>query len=154
MSSYVSAELRRLVHERAQALCEYCLIHEEDTFFGCQVDHIISEKHSGPTEAQNLASACTFCNRAKGTDLGSMASGSGQLTRFFNPRDDRWSEHFRLDGARIVPLTVIGEVTSSVLQFNAVDRLSERFALISVSRYPSAAAQRVIDGLTGRRQID
>jgi len=154
VSSYVSAELRRLVHERAQALCEYCLIHEEDTFFGCQVDHIISEKHSGPTEAQNLASACTFCNRAKGTDLGSMASGSGQLTRFFNPRDDRWSEHFRLDGVRIVPLTVIGEVTSSVLQFNAVDRLSERFALISVSRYPSAAAQRVIDGLTGRRQID
>jgi hypothetical protein len=47
MSSYVSAELRRLVANRANHKCEYCLIHEEDTFFGCEVDHIISLKHGG-----------------------------------------------------------------------------------------------------------
>ncbi len=43
MTSYVSAELRRLVAARAQGLCEYCLIHESDTFVGCQIDHVISE---------------------------------------------------------------------------------------------------------------
>ncbi len=43
-------------------LCEYCLIHEDDTFFGCEVDHIISQKHGGPTEPENLAYACLPCN--------------------------------------------------------------------------------------------
>jgi hypothetical protein len=54
MSNYVSEELRRLVANRAGRLCEYCLINEDDTFFGCEIDHIISLKHSGPTEAVNL----------------------------------------------------------------------------------------------------
>ena len=148
MSSYVGVELRRLVRNRAQSLCAYCLIHEDDTFFGCQVDHIISEKHGGATDAPNLASACTFCNRAKGTDLGSIVSGTGELVRFFNPRTDRWSEHFRLDGARILPRTPIGEVTVNILDFNAAERLQERTALIRLGRYPSTAARSVIDDST------
>jgi len=93
MSSYVSAALRRLVAERAGRICEYCLIHEDDTFFGCQVEHIISEKHGGPTAEDNLAWACVFCNRYKGTDIASISS-TGKLSRLFNPRLDRWSEHF------------------------------------------------------------
>ena len=52
--TYISAELRRLAVVRADGLCEYCLIHEDDTFFGCEIDHIISEKHGGLTVAENL----------------------------------------------------------------------------------------------------
>jgi len=55
MSSYISPALRRLVATRAEYLCEYCLIHEDDTFFGCEVDHIISEKYGGQTAENNLA---------------------------------------------------------------------------------------------------
>ena len=55
MGKYVSAKLRRLVAARAEYLCEYCLINEEDRGFGCQIDHIVSEKHGGRTEATNLA---------------------------------------------------------------------------------------------------
>jgi len=69
-----------LVVARADHLCEYCLIHEEDTFFGCEVDHIISEKHGGPTTADNLADACVFCNRAKGSDVASIVPGSGTFS--------------------------------------------------------------------------
>ena len=47
MTSYVSADLRRLVEARANRVCKYCLIHEDDTYFGCQVEHIIAEKHGG-----------------------------------------------------------------------------------------------------------
>ncbi len=72
MSRYISEDLRHLVAARAEYLCEYCLIHEDDTFFGCEVDHIISMKHGGPTEADNLAYACAFCNRQKGSDIGSI----------------------------------------------------------------------------------
>lgn len=140
MTSYVSADLRRLVAARAGSLCEYCLIHEADTWFGCQIDHVISEKHGGQTSADNLAYACIFCNRAKGTDLGSIAKISGDLVRFFNPRVDRWSEHFRLSGARIESLTNIGEVTSRIFGFNSVERLLEREALRVARRFPCAEA--------------
>lgn len=145
-TSYVSAELRRLVIARAERLCEYCLIHEEDTFFGCEVDHIISEKHGGPREEQNLALACLFCNRNKGSDLASLVPGTGQLVRFFNPRTDRWNEHFRLgvDGIRIVPLTEIGEATVRIFGMNDGERLLERDTLREMGRYPTVAAWRRI----------
>lgn len=141
MTSYISAELRRLVVDRAEQMCEYCLIHEDDTFFGCQVDHIISEKHGGPTAAQNLALACTFCNRYKGSDIGSIMWSTNTFVRFFNPRIDHWANHFILNGIIIIALTDIGEVTARILEFNNNDRLLERQSLQAVDRYPSAAAR-------------
>ena len=141
MTSYVTLELRRLVALRAHRLCEYCLIREEDTYFGCQVEHIIAEKHGGPTEAGNLAYACAFCNRAKGTDLGTISLTSGQLIRFFNPRTDSWRQHFLLNAARIEPITEIGEVTTHFLRFNTIARLIEREALQRVGHYPPESAQ-------------
>jgi 5-methylcytosine-specific restriction endonuclease McrA len=133
--TYISAALRRLVAHRANYCCEYCLIHEEDTFFGCHVDHIISEKHGGQTNAENLGYACGFCNLHKGSDLGSLTV-NGELCRFFNPRRDNWNTHFLLEEAFIQSLTDVGEVTARILQFNHVDRLLEREALIAASRYP------------------
>lgn len=140
MSSYVPIALRRLVARRATGLCEYCLIHEDDTFLGCQVEHVISEKHGGATTEENLAYACVFCNRFKGTDLGSLRSDRSQLIRFFNPRTDKWSEHFKLDGIQIVPLTEVGEVIARILEMNHFDRLLEREQLLAMGRYPSPAA--------------
>lgn len=140
MSSYVPAALRRLVTARAQGLCEYCLIHEDDTFLGCQVEHVISEKHGGPTAADNLASACVFCKRYKGSDIASISPRTGNLCRFFNPRTDPWGGHFVLRGVTILPLTEIGEVTAKILELNNPDRLLEREALRAVGRYPSAPA--------------
>jgi hypothetical protein len=136
MSSYVGAELRRLVANRANHKCEYCLIHEEDTFFGCEIDHIISLKHGGTTAEDNLAYACMICNRLKGSDLGSISQGTGELVRFFNPRIDRWEDHFELSGAYIKPLTEIGEVTARIFDFNNEERVLEREELISMGRYP------------------
>jgi hypothetical protein len=84
--------------------------------WGCEVDHIVSRKHGGISETSNLALSCARCNRAKGTDLGSVHPESEELVRLFNPRRDRWVEHFKLDGARIVGLTLVGQVTVSLLQ--------------------------------------
>lgn len=135
MTSYVSASLRRIVEDRAKHCCEYCLIHESDTFSGCQVDHVLAEKHGGETTHLNLAFSCAPCNRAKGTDLGSLAS-DGVLTRFFNPRSDAWRNHFRLSGSRIEAITLIGEVTVRTLRLNAIERLAEREILQDLGRYP------------------
>lgn len=140
MTSYVSANLRRLVTTRANWLCEYCLIHENDTYFGCQVDHIIAEKHGGPTITENLSFACVACNRSKGTDIGSIAPSTGEFTRFFNPRTDRWIDHFQLNGIIIEPRTPIGEATAIMLAFNESERVLERDCLASIGRYPSEEA--------------
>lgn len=60
MGKYINDEIRKYVAERANYLCEYCLIHEDDTFLKCEIDHIISLKHSGETKPENLASHAHF----------------------------------------------------------------------------------------------
>lgn len=140
--SYINAELRRVVVTRAEALCEYCLIAEEDTGFGCAIDHIISEKHGGPTDAANLALACVFCNQCKGSDIGSLHWETGEYVRFFNPRSDRWPDHFVLRGNMIDARTAIGEATARILGFNRTERLQERQLLRETGRYPTAEASR------------
>jgi len=137
----ISAELRRVVSARSEGVCEYCLIAEEDTFFGCEIDHVISEKHGGPTEVGNLALACVFCNQAKGSDVGSVHPESGDFIRFFNPRSDSWADYFEIVGDRIEPMSVIGDVTARILGFNSAERRLERRTLQAMGRYPPAAAQ-------------
>ena len=146
--TYIPAELRRLVTDRAGHLCEYCLLHEDDTFFGCEVDHVISEKHGGPTREDNLAYACMMCNRNKGSDIASLVPGTETLVRLFHPRRGEWHAHFRLDGdgIMIIAVTEVGEATARILGFNTTDRLLERQALLLAGRYPSPAARRLIDG--------
>jgi hypothetical protein len=111
------------------------LIHEDDAFFGCEIDHVISVKHGGATALDNLAYACFFCNRKKGSDIGSRASPTGSFVRFFNPREDAWTDHFRLEGATIAPLTPIGQATSRILDFNGTDRTLERKALLDAGKH-------------------
>ena len=81
---------------------------------------------------------CLLCNRAKGTDLGSIDAQSGQLTPFFHPRQQTWPEHFELEEATIVPLTAEGRVTVAILQLNHRDRLRERQQLQQTGRYFSS----------------
>ena len=91
-----------------------------------------------------MAYACAFCNRHKGTDIASITQRTQRLTALFSPRVDSWQDHFRLEDATIVPLTEVGEVTASILEFNTFDRVLERSALIEAGRYPSREAIRRI----------
>jgi HNH endonuclease len=143
---YISQDLRRLVVNRAEYLCEYCLIHEKDSAFGCAIDHIISLKHGGATDAANLAYACVFCNRFKGSDIGSIVLQTKEFTRFYNPRSDRWAEHFQRQYTTLQPLTNIGEVTARILGFNDGDRLLERQLLINQNKYPHPVALKRMGG--------
>jgi len=128
--SNIPSTLRRLVHERAGGQCEYCMMPETDTFALHEIDHVISQKHGGGTEAENLALCCTFCNKYKGTDIASLDSITGQIVPFFHPRKQRWHDHFRLEDASIVPLTPVGRVTVRLLQLNHPDRIEERRILL------------------------
>src|SRR5262249_1854735 len=138
--TYIPADLRRLVVARGEGICEYCLIAQEDTFYGCAADHIISEKHGGSTAAENLAFACVACNQAKGSDVGSIHWETKAFIRLFNPRTDEWAEHFELVGSRIEGRTPMGVVTARLLGFNTGERVLERKTLQRVGQFPSAPA--------------
>jgi hypothetical protein len=134
--TYIPSVLRRLVYERANGCCEYCLIPDTFVLAMHQIDHIISEKHSGTTEANNLALSCALCNKHKGSDLASIDLETGQIVPLYHPRRDRWCEHFQLSGAQFVPLTPIGGVTIRLLQLNRLDRVEERELLIAANMFP------------------
>jgi hypothetical protein len=136
MADVISQPLRKEIRARAGGRCEYCLMDEAWLVWGCEVDHILSRKHGGATELSNLALSCARCNRAKGTDIGSVHPESEELVRLFNPRRDRWDEHFRIDGPRIVGLTLIGQVTVTLLQFNQDERILERELSQKAGKYP------------------
>ncbi len=140
MSRPVSVHLRRAVAARALGLCEYCLVHQEEAHFRFHVDHIISRKQGGPTIAANLALCCLRCNVTKGTDPACYLDRPRRLVRLYHPREDRWPDHFRLSGARITPLTDVGEATVLLLELNAPDRLLLRRAMRKAGRYPSTQA--------------
>jgi hypothetical protein len=134
--SYISATLRQAVIERADNCCEYCLLSQEDNFFPFEVDHIRAEKHGGASVSDNLAWSCSNRNGFKGSDIGSIDPFTDKLTPLFNPRLQVWSEHFRLDGARIEPLTPEGRVTVFLLRLNRLESIAEHEALITLNRYP------------------
>lgn len=140
MSTDVSDRLRQAVAERAYHVCEYCLIHEDDTFWGCQIDHVISRKHGGRSESDNLAWACACCNANKGSDVGTLAGIPPQLTPLFHPRTDRWGKCFHLDGVRIEGQNSVGAGTEKLLRFNEPRRFHERANLAEIGRYPTMEA--------------
>lgn len=136
MASDLSEKLRAEISRRAGERCEYCLIHQDDAAFPHQVDHIVSRKHGGSSTLDNLAYACVICNRYKGSDVASIDPRSRNVVRLFDPRRDRWKEHFRLAAAQIEPITNIGETTVRLLRFNAPERILERDLLQNLGRYP------------------
>lgn len=134
--TYIPLGLRRAVSERAGYRCEYCLLLEEFSYFPHEPDHIIPVKHGGKTVADNLALACFWCNRLKGSDLAALDPQTDQVTPLFNPRQHVWNNHFRLDGAVIMPLTPEGRVMVSLLKLNRADRLAARQLLFQLGYYP------------------
>jgi hypothetical protein len=114
------------------------LISQSDAGFPHEIDHVISRKHGGISDLENMAFACYVCNQQKGSDIASIQPVSLDLVRLFHPRRDGWKDYFRMVGPLLEPLTAIGEATAQVLRFNVAVRVIERQLLQSLGRYPRA----------------
>jgi hypothetical protein len=132
----IPESLRRLVVERAGGRCEYCLVHQSDLLVSHHVDHIVPLKHGGATIEANLALACHWCNRRKGTDLTALDPFDGAIVPLFNPRTQIWSDHMAFDGAQIVGKTPSGRATVFLLRLNDPFHIVQRQTLIEAGRYP------------------
>ncbi|MHB8626675.1 MAG: HNH endonuclease [Aggregatilineales bacterium] len=135
--TYIPIGLRREIRERAHNCCEYCRIGEDERSIEFAVDHIIAEKHGGQTISNNLCLSCYWCNSYKGSDISSVDWSVGEeIVPLFNPRREKWTDHFSLNGAFVQPLTPVGRVTVSLLRLNAAERIEERALLIMLEVYP------------------
>ncbi len=137
MSQKIPKPLRLATAKRANNCCEYCHLPNIDSYYGFQIDHIISRKHKGKTVLSNLAYACPDCNSYKGTDLGTYLTSTLVLTRFFHPRLDNWDDHFQTDNSGLIsPKTDVGEATIKIFQINHPDRIIERQLLWRLGLIP------------------
>jgi hypothetical protein len=127
--------VRAQVRLRVEKRCEYCRLPEGFSFYSHQVDHIISIKHKGSSDLNNLAWACFDCNNAKGSDIAVYDEETGQLVPLFNPRTQKWGEHFRLDAGTIIGITSCGRATVSFLNLNRDELVRTRRDLIEIGLY-------------------
>jgi hypothetical protein len=133
----MKAALIRLVWHRAGHCCEYCRMPQEWDPTPFEIDHIIADKHKGPTVASNLCLSCFYCNSFKGSDISSLDAVTLKLTPLFNPRRHKCSRHFRWEGANLVGRTAIGRVTVELLRINDPFRVEFREELMAEGLYPS-----------------
>lgn len=125
----IDAAKRATVRMRAADCCEYCQRSQSASpLIPLQIEHIVSRKHGGSDELDNLALACVECNLHKGSDLTGIDPESGIVTTLFNPRRDRWADHFAWEGLRIAGRSSVGRTTARLLQLNAPARIRVRRA--------------------------
>jgi hypothetical protein len=103
-----------------------------------EIDHIVAEKHHGPTEFENLALACFPCNNHKGPNIAGIDFISRATVPLFHPLLQTWSDHFQYNGPLLIGLSPAGRATIAVLEINLPYRISHRAALIAEGVFPPA----------------
>jgi hypothetical protein len=103
-----------------------------------EVDHVVPEAAGGPTEAGNLCLTCVGCNGFKLAFQSGTDPETGTQARLFNPRVDRWAEHFRWsdEGTRVLGLTPVGRVTVARLQINRPRMVEARRLWVQAGWHP------------------
>lgn len=134
----IPVALRRLVWERADHRCEYCLMPQDFDPATFEIDHVVPEKMAGETAVENLALACFKCNNHKGPNIAGVDSLTGEKAFLFDPRNDVWGEHFAWHGPLLVGLTPAGRATVDLLQINSGHRVAHRRQLIAEGVFPIA----------------
>jgi 5-methylcytosine-specific restriction endonuclease McrA len=138
MSDAPSRRQRRQVEKRAAGYCEYCRSAAKYAVQSFECEHIIPLSQGGKTDLANLAFACGGCNRCKSTKTKGKDPDSGEIAPLYNPRQQRWSDHFAWseDFTLIVGLTATGRATVKTLRLNRAGLVNLRRVLIIASKHP------------------
>lgn len=116
----VSAELRAFIEQLDEGRCAYCRSPQAMELATFEIDHIAPSSAGGPTEAHNLCLACPSCNRYKAARRYAADPLTGEIVSLFNPREQRWSEHFEWAPGtlEVVGHTPTGRATLTLLRLN------------------------------------
>ena len=99
-----------VVSRRAGHRCEYCRAPEVVFNFLFEVEHVLPSCRGGADDASNLCLSWRACNLRKSDHMVFRDDVTGEETALFNPRAQRWIDHFRvdLDSAEIHGTTATG----------------------------------------------
>ena len=116
--AYIPVTLRRVVIQRADNHCEYCGLAQVSQIATFHIDHVVPVAAGGQTSESNLALACVSCSLRKAARLTVFDPETGLEAPFFNPRTDRWSDHFQWEGTFAVGISAVGRAAVEVLALN------------------------------------
>ncbi|MBN9121338.1 MAG: HNH endonuclease [Planctomycetes bacterium] len=106
--------------------------------FTFEVEHIVPTARGGADDPSNLALACRACNARKG-DAGTVLDAeTGETVALFDPRSDRWAEHFEHDpdSGAVNGLTAVGRATVVRLDMNHPLQLTARLLWVQLRLFP------------------
>jgi len=114
------AQTRRLVADRANFRCEYCLSPAGLAPSPFSAEHILPRSLGGKNAEDNLAFSCQGCNGHKYARTKATDPVTGKIVSLFNPRQQNWSQHFSWteDGTRVEGQSAVGRATVLALQLN------------------------------------
>ncbi len=128
--------LRQLVIERSGNRCEYCRLSQIGQAATFHIDHVIPVKVGGKSVADNLALACVACSLHKAAKQMIRDPETSELVAIFNPRQQRWTDHFRWEDVYVIGLTATGRATIDALNMNRSTILAIRKEEEFLGRHP------------------
>jgi hypothetical protein len=126
------------VAQRAGHRCEYCRAPEPVFNFPFEVEHVTPRSRGGTDSDANFCLACRACNLRKSDRLVAHDDVTAESVPLFNPRTERWDEHFRVDPStgEICGTTPMGRATAAALDFNHPNQLKARQLWIRLQMFP------------------
>lgn len=103
-----------------------------------EVEHVIPAARHGTDDESNLALACRSCNLHKAHHVSAIDPQSATPVGLFNPRADRWADHFAVDleSGEVRGLTPVGRATVERLRLNDPVQLTARQFWIGLRLFP------------------
>jgi hypothetical protein len=139
--------LRRTVEQRAKGRCEYCQSPAKYSTQRFSLEHIIPRSQGATTSLDNIALACQGCNNHKYNKVNAVDTVTNQLVALFQPRTQRWQDHFTWDERfeLIIGLTATGRATVEALQLNRPELINLRKLLYAAGEHPLPATEDTLE---------
>ena len=139
--SVFSEAVRIAVAQRAEGRCEYCHLPVQGQVARFPIDHVLPRTAGGSTDLSNLALACPHCNARKWCRTHYEDPASGNAVPLFNPRTQRWDEHFAwsdVDPTELTAKTPCARATTALLEMNHDILKGVRAILIQLNIFPGS----------------
>lgn len=126
------------VSKRAGEKCEYCKAPQRLFNMLFEVEHVVPVAAWSDERSENLALACRRCNLHKVVRPPVTAQNTPDDNLIFNPRIQRWDEHFELNlqTGEIVGRTPTGTATVKLLRMNSPPAPQARLLWIEFAIFP------------------
>jgi hypothetical protein len=136
--SYIPTEARDRVRAQAGDRCGYCLSPQRLVLGWLEIEHIVPKAAGGSDDEENLWLGCRMCNNFKAAQTEAIDPETGQRIRLFNPRRQKWTDHFAWsdDGTRILGRTPWGRATVIALQLNNIIAVMVRAEWVAAGWHP------------------